>query len=195
MRRLRVRWIGQLVAVALVAGAATAVAQLSDNFTNPPAPVPGHGQTTYLTMKGAKTGTFTGGVTLRTHVGAIAVLALQGGLASPVSASGLPTGRAACTGIDFRKPTDRATPLLIAAAANDETITTATFSEYQTSPSGVESLTLQIKLTNAIITSVHHVDSTTTGPYDDVTLVPSVVSYLWKPTNTVAQYSCLGAAR
>lgn len=188
--RLRVRWMGQLVAVALVAGAATAVAQLSDNFTNPPAPVPGHGLTTFLTMTGQKTGAFTGGVTQKGHEGAIAVLALQGGLRVPVSNTGVPSGRAACNGIDFRKPTDQATPLLFTAAADNETITSATFSEFQASANGTEALTLQIRLTNAHITSIHHVNSTTTGAYEDVTLAPTTVAYTWKPTGTASKYGC-----
>jgi type VI secretion system Hcp family effector len=190
--RLRLGRIGQLVAVALVAGAATAVAQLSDNFTNPPAPVPGHGTTTYLTMTGSH-GPFTGGVTAKGHAGAIAVLGLDGGITDTLSSTGQPVGRAACDGVNFRKPTDRATPLLIAAAGDGETITTATFNEYQPAGAGTETLALQINLTDSIITSMHHVDSTTTGAYDDVTLVPAKVTYTWKPTGTVATYTCASA--
>jgi type VI secretion system Hcp family effector len=182
------------VAVALVAGAATAVAQLSDNFTNPPAPVPGHGQLTFLSMTGQHTGAFTGGVTQKGHVGAIGVLGLEAGLTVSVGSTGQPNGRAVCSGISFRKATDRATPLLFAAAGNNELITTATFTEYQTSTAGGQTQALQIKLTNAYITAVHHVDSTTSGPYEDVTLEPQKVTFTWKPAGTVAVYNCFAAA-
>jgi type VI secretion system secreted protein Hcp len=177
--------------VAITAGAATGIAQLSDNFTSPAAPVPGHGVLTYLSMKGAHTGAFTGGVTQAGHKGAIAVLGLDVELTVPTSQStGLPSGKAVCKGLNFRKPTDRATPLLFAAAATGETITSAIFNEYQTSPAGKQMLTLQIRLTNAFISSLHHVNATTTGAYDDATLVPSAVTLTWKPTNTTSQYNC-----
>jgi type VI secretion system Hcp family effector len=189
--RPRVRWIGQLVAVALVVGAATAFAQLSDNFTNPPAPVPGHGTLTYLTMTGSVTGKFTGGVAQKGHEGAIAVLGLDAGLTVATDQNtGLPTGRAACDGVHFRKPTDRATPLLLHAAGTGENITSAYFNEYQTSPSGQAQIALQVKLTNARITSLHHVTATTTGAFDDLTLVPAVVRFTWKPSNTVSEFTC-----
>jgi type VI secretion system secreted protein Hcp len=190
MGRFRLRWIGPLVAVALTAGAATGLAQLSDNFTNPAAPVPGKGLVTYLSMTGT-TGKFTGGVTQGSHAGDISVLALDFGLATPIDPStGQPTGRAACNGIDFRKPTDRATPLLFSAAAAGQNITSATFDEYQGGAQGIQTLALEIKVTNAIITSVHHVDGTTTGAYDDVTLKPGQVTMTWKPGNIKAQFSC-----
>jgi type VI secretion system secreted protein Hcp len=193
--RVRLRWTGPLIAVAIVAGATTAIAQLSDDFTNPPAPIPGHGQVTYLTMIGAHTGAFTGGVVQRTHEGAIAVLALDGGLTVPTDqATGQPAGRATCNGVEFRKPTDRATPLLFDAAANNENITSATFNEYAANSQGAAVLTLQLRLTNAHLTSVHHVNGTTSGAYDDVTLVPSTVRVTWKPTGTVSQYDCRAPA-
>jgi type VI secretion system secreted protein Hcp len=174
---------------------ATAVAQLSDNFTNPPAPVPGHGHVTYLTMTGARTGAFTGGVTLKGHAGAIEVLGLDGGLTDQIdSSTGQATGKTLCTGINFRKPTDRSTPQLFNAAATLETITTATFDEYQVTSTGALQVALQIKLTNAHVTSIHHVTATTTGAFDDVTLVPSTVRVTWKPANVFSQHNCTAGA-
>ena len=190
MGRVRLRWAGPLAAVAIAAGAATGIAQLSDNFTNPPAPVPGHGSLTYLTMTGAHTGVFTGGVTQKAHVGAIAVLGLDAGLTAATSSTGTPVGRVTCDGVNFRKPTDRATPPIFAAAADGETIKTAVFNEYEPSPNGTQHLALQIKLTNSFIVSAHHVTATTTGPYDDVKLVPASVKITWAPSATVSQFSC-----
>ncbi|MFL5823304.1 MAG: type VI secretion system tube protein TssD [Solirubrobacteraceae bacterium] len=194
--RVRLRWAGPLAAVAIVAGAATGIAQLSDNFTNPAAPVPGHGMLTYLTMTGSHTGQFTGGVTQKGHEGTIAVLGLDTGVTVALGAGsgGAGSGRPVCDGVNFRKPTDRATPLIFAAAAVGETIIGATFNEYHTTPSGQDQLAFQIKLTNSHIASVHHVAATTTGAYDDIKLVPEAVKYTWKPTNTVTQWNCNAAA-
>jgi type VI secretion system Hcp family effector len=135
----------------------------------------------------------TGRLRLR-WVGPLGVIGLDGGLTVATSSStGLPTGRVSCDGINFRKPTDRSTPALFAAAARGETISNATFNEYQLFSSGVRTLALQTKLKNVFISSLHHVNATTTGAYDDVTPVPAVVTLTWKPTNKTSQVSCHSA--
>jgi type VI secretion system Hcp family effector len=180
-----------LAALAIVVGGSAAYGALSDNFTNPPAPVPGAAALTYLTMKGARSGAFPGGVTSGPHSGAIKVLGLDFGLTTPVDATtGRPTGRVACDGVNFRKPADRSTPRLLASEATGEVITNAVFTE--TNPAGATTLT--VTLTNSLLSRVHHVNAMTTGSYDDVTLLPqrvSVQSATGKQAVTVS-YSCAG---
>jgi type VI protein secretion system component Hcp len=170
---IRFRWVGPLVAVALVAGAATGIAQLSDNFTSHSAPLPLHGpMSTYLVMTGADTGQFDGGSTWTPEKGAIALIGLDTEYTSGDFAAG-------CQDISFRKPTDGTTPLLFNSLNNDESITNATFTEWKGGPTsgggggkGPQRV-FQIKVAGGHITSVHHVWATTTGAYEDVTVRPT----------------------
>ncbi len=184
MGKLRVRWIGPLVAVAIVAGAATGLAQLSDNFTNPAAPVPGPAPASYLVTKNPA---ITGGATASGHKGQISVLGLDFGA----------NYNSLCSGLDFRKPTDQATPTLFNAAMTNQTIGTATFTEYRAAgpvKGSAPEPTLQIIATNSTV-SIHHVDATTTGAYDDVTLTPNNVTIKWlagpSSQHTATHFQCV----
>ena len=181
MGRAGLRWVGPLVAVAIVAGAATAFGDLSGDFSSPPAPVPGHGYDTFLQMTGAQTGKFTGGVTLKSFAGAIDVLALD----MPSTT----TGTTPCAGIQFRKVTDGSTPQIFSAAQRNEQITKAVFSEIRPNPKG-DLVTVRITALYGYISSVRHVDSTTTGAYDDVTLAPQNVTIQYLPAHTTTTYAC-----
>lgn len=185
MGRFRFRWIWSLVAVAMVAGAATGFAQLSDNFSSPAAPVPvvsGPALATYLTMKGQNTGTFKGGYMLNKQTGLIKVIGLDMGYDTTATPS--------CSDIEFRKLTDQTTPQLFHSARSGEQITSAAFNEYRTDPKGgTQSLALQIRMEGGVIKSIHHVDSVTTGPYDDVVLRPEGnVTVTWVPSHISDQY-------
>jgi type VI secretion system Hcp family effector len=193
MRRPRLRLAVPLAATSIVVGASAAFGALSDNFTNPTAPVPGHGAFAYLTMKGATTGTFTGGVTVSGHAGEIEVLALDFGLTTPVdAATGQSSGPTACDGVSFRKPTDRSTPLLVSAETSGEAITSAVFDEVGSGgAAGIAQNVFTVTLTNATITSVHHVDATTTGAYEDVTLTaPETVTVTWNQGGITSTFNC-----
>jgi type VI secretion system Hcp family effector len=183
-----------LAATALVVGASAAFGALNDNFSKPGAPVPGNGPVAFLTMRGATSGAFTGAVTEPRHHGAIEVLALDFGLSHPIAPStGLAIGHSICAGVSFRKPTDRTTPRLFAAAATNEVITRAVFDEAGRGPGSANALT--IELTNATVTSVHHVDATTTGRYEDVTLAPQKITFIWEPGGVTAEHDCHRASQ
>jgi type VI secretion system secreted protein Hcp len=180
-----------LAAVAIVVGSAAAFGALGESYTPPPAPVPGKGLPSYLAMKGQKTGNFTGGSTQKGREGQIQVLALDFGLKSPRDpASGLPTGRTICDAVNFRKPIDQSTPLLLNAISTNENITTAVFNEFRTTPQGAEQQFFTVELTNASIASVHAVTATTTGAYEDVTMIPQTVKVTWKTGGIVTTYDC-----
>lgn len=183
MGRRNLRRVGLLVAVAIVAGAATAFGQLSSDFSSPPAPVPGgKGNAIYLRMTGAKPGEFTGPVTVTGFRGTIDVLALD--------MSSTPPGQTPCSGIEFRKPTDQTTPQLFLSERTNESIPTAIFTEVHKSTTGRLTGLLKITASKSTISSVHHVDSTTTGAYDDVTLTPTKVQVEWIPTGHITLYTC-----
>jgi type VI protein secretion system component Hcp len=181
MGRSRLRLVGLLAAVAIVAGAATAFGDLTSDFSSPAAPVPGGtGSRIYLQMTGSLTGKFTGGVKVRGYTGAIDVLALD--------FSSTPTGQAPCNPIEFREPTDQQTPPILASTFRNETIT-AVFNEVHVTTKTTD-LMFKVTASNAKITSIHHVDSTTTGAYEDVTLTPTKVAVEWVPTKHITQYLC-----
>lgn len=191
----RLRLTVSLAAIAFVVGASAAFGALNNNFTKPGAPVPGHGPVAFLTMRGATSGAFIGGVTEPHHQGAIAVLALDFGLSHPTQPStGLALGHSVCTGVNFRKPTDRTTPRLFAAAATNEVITRAVFDEVGPAPGG-NANSLTIELTNATVTSAHHVDATTSGRYEDVTLAPQRITFTWEPGAVTAEHDCHRASQ
>jgi type VI protein secretion system component Hcp len=183
MGKRHFRWVGLLVSVAIVAGAATAYGDLSGDFSSPPAPVPGGShQDIYLQLVGATPGTFKGGVTTKGYEGDIQVLALD------LPSTG--NGQSPCSSIEFRKPTDASTPSLFLSQRENETISRATFMEARTTSGRPPYVVLKITATNATLTSVHHVDSTTTGPYEDVTLAPTKMSIEYVPTKHTVLYTC-----
>jgi type VI secretion system secreted protein Hcp len=184
-------WSVPLAAIAIVVGAAAAFGALGESYTPPPAPVPGKGLATFLAMKGQKTGSFIGGATQKGREGQIQVIALDFGLKSPRDpASGLPTGKTICEGVNFRKPTDQSTPLLLNALSTNENITSAVFNEFRPSTQGSEQQFFTVELTNSSLAVLHAVTATTTGAYDDVTLIPQQVKVTWKPGGIVATYDC-----
>jgi type VI protein secretion system component Hcp len=186
----RFRWITPLVAVALVAGAATGIAQLSDNFNHGGAPLPKHGlMETYLSMTGANTGKFEGPATFFRESRTIPLVALDTEYDSNDFSP-------ACQDISFRKATDQTTPLLFASLNSGEEITSATFDEWRVGKQPMR--TFQISLTGGHITAVHHVWASTTGAYDEVTLRPTgnLTFTYWaendagKSTKTSKQLTC-----
>jgi hypothetical protein len=178
---IRFRWIGPLVAVALVAGAATGIAQLSDNFSNRAAPTPPHGlMSAFLSMTGGDTGHFDGPSTFKGEPRSIPLIAID----TEFNSSDFSAG---CQDISFRKAVDQTTPLLFNSLNSDETITSATFTEWKAGehPSRIFQITLSGGSAGHLI-SVHHVWATTTGPYDDVTLRPTgnITFTSWEETAT-----------
>ena len=92
----------------------------------------------------------------------------------------LRTGRSVCDGVDFRKPTDAATPALFGSLSKNGTIARAVFREHA----------LTITLTDAVLHSVRHLVAGTTGAYEDVTLVPSEIEFAWTVTGQTAGHRC-----
>ena len=182
MGKTRFRWVGLLVSVAIVAGAATAFGDLTSDFSPTAAPVPGGtGSYIYLQMTGTTASQFTGPVQVSGYRGAIDVLALD--------LTSTPTGTSPCNGIEFRKPTDQTTPALFLAQRTNEAIKSAVFDEVHSLTKG-SVVMLRATASNLTITSIHHVDSTTTGAYEDVTLTPAKVAVEWVPTKHITQYLC-----
>ena len=186
------RFAVPLAAAAIVIGASVASGALDGNFTNREAPVPGQGTLGYLKMTGATTGTFVGDVNTRGHAGAIGVLALDLGLTRPVDEGGRVLGRERCDAVSFRKRTDRSTPQLFHAEATNETITSAVFDQVSPgTPNAPSATVLTVDLTNAVISSIHHVDATTTGAYEDVTLIPQKMTVTWTAGGIASSVECL----
>lgn len=177
MRVSALRWTLLLAFVGAILGGPAAYGALRDEFAPPAAPLPGHAAIAELTMTGQRTGNFTGGGPR----GAINVVGLSFGLSQSLNASnGLLSGKSACSGIDFRKPTDPSTPALFASQATNETITSARFRERG----------LTITLTHSVLASVRHVAAGTTGAYEDVALFPHEIEVTWDATGHTAVHRC-----
>lgn len=120
----------------------------------------------YLTLKGQKQGTITGGVTQKGREGSIQVQYMQSEIISPRdAASGLPTGKRQHKPFVLRKSLDQSTPMLISALVNNEVLTEWTLKFWKPSVTGAETQHFTIKLTNANIASynLYHPDSMDTG--------------------------------
>ncbi len=123
-----------------------------------------HAETGFLSIKGQKTGEIKGELMQKGHEGWSSVLSMDYGLTIPTdTASGMATGRRAHQGISFTLRWSKATPLLLNAAATNETLTDVQFQRWtpQTAAAtgiGVEINADTIQLTNAHITSLKIVD-------------------------------------
>lgn len=178
MRVSVLRWILLPAVVGIILGAPAASGALHDEFAPPAAPLPGHAAIAELAMTGRVTGNFRGGG----PNGAINVVGLSFGLSESLDArSGSVSGRPICSGVDFRKPTDAATPALFASLATSEIISRATFRERG----------LTITLTDAALSSIRHVVAGTTGAYEDVTLFPREIEFTWDATGHTAVHRCV----
>lgn len=178
MRVPALRWTLLLAFVGVILGGPAAYGALRDEFAPPAAPLPGHAAIAELTMIGRATGNFTGGG----PNGAVNVVGLSFGLSrSQDVESGLLGSKALCSGVEFRKPTDAATPALFASLARNEVIARATFRERG----------LTITLTDAALTSVRHVVAGTTGAYEDVTLFAHQIEFTWDATGHTAVHRCV----
>lgn len=179
MRVSALRWTLLPAVVGVVLGAPAAYGALRDEFAAPAPPLPGHTAVIgELTMTGKVQGRFRGGAAN----GAINVLGTSLGLSQSVDTHhGFLTGKTVCSGVEFRKPTDSATPALFASLATNETITTARFSERG----------LTITLTDAVLSSVRHVVAGSTGAYEDVTFVPRGIEITWDANGHSASHQCI----
>jgi type VI secretion system secreted protein Hcp len=115
----------------------------------------------YLKLKGQKQGDIKGGVTVKSHAGQIAVIAVSHSIISPRdAASGLPTGKRMHKPFVITKEIDRSTPLLLNALATNENIVSFTLNFYQPNLEGLEYNYYRIELTNASIASIEtHLDN------------------------------------
>jgi type VI secretion system secreted protein Hcp len=115
----------------------------------------------YLQLKGQKQGDIKGSVTITGRVGTMGIVAVTHSIVSPRDPqSGLPTGKRMHKPISVRKDIDQASPLLLSALVNNETLTLYKLDFYQTNKAGVEKNIYRIELTNASISSydVHQDD-------------------------------------
>jgi type VI secretion system secreted protein Hcp len=104
----------------------------------------------FLKVTGAKQGQIKGGVTQKGREGTIPVTAFSYGVISPRdSASGLPTGKRQHRPVLVTSPTGPQTPKLFEALVTNEDLTAVELDVYEPNRTGVESLALTIKLTNA----------------------------------------------
>jgi type VI secretion system secreted protein Hcp len=109
-------------------------------------------QSFYITIQGKNQGAIKGDVTLKGHEGAILGLALSHEIVSPRDpASGLPTGKRMHKPLTLTTPWGSATPKLLTAMYNNETLTSVHMSFWRPTPAGVEAQFMTIDLTNASV--------------------------------------------
>jgi type VI protein secretion system component Hcp len=177
MRVPALRWTLLLAFVGVILGGPAAYGALRDEFAPPATPLPGHAAIAELTMIGKVTGIFRGGG----PNDAINVVGLSFELNQRVDPHTLHlNGRSDCGGVDFRKPSDAATPALFTSLSTNEVISSARFRERG----------LTITLTDAVFASVRHVAAGTTGAYEDVTLVPRQIDFTWDATGRTSTHHC-----
>ena len=186
MSRIRVLRVAvPLTAVAIVAGAAAAFGDVSENFTPPTAPT---GTVAYLKASDAN-GPIVGTSTTKARPGQILVIALEFGVEAPYNSGNI--GQTACDGVTFRKPVDISTPRWYQDAENGDRLTSAVFDESAAtaSPSGAGA-GLLVTLTSVAVTAVHTVDGGKAGlNYEDVTLHPDHVVISW-PGHGSTSFNC-----
>jgi type VI protein secretion system component Hcp len=178
MRNLHLRWSLALAVVVIVVGGSVAFAAFRDNFDRPAAPVAKSGTVAQLTLTGRNSGHIPGsGIN-----GTIRVVGLDFILkrASFDAQTQLPAGKDLCRGVSFRKPTDASTPILFAAESTNEVMTQAVFRENG----------FAIRLTDAVVASVHHLATADTGQYEDVVLAPSTIEFEWSAGGITANHDC-----
>ena len=112
-------------------------------------------QAFYITAQGQKQGAIKGDVTQKGHEGAILGLALSHDITSPRDpASGLPTGKPMHKPLTVTIPWGSATPRLLNALYNNETLTTVHLSFLRTTPAGIDAEFMTIDLTNASVSEI-----------------------------------------
>lgn len=136
-----------------------------------------HADQGFLQIKGQKTGEMKGDAFQKGHEGWNTVKAIDYALTVPTdTATGMATGRRSRQGISFTLNWSKATPLLLAAAGNNETLTDVEFQRWlpqmaAATGTGTEVDSDNIHLTNARISSLKIIDQNT----DDKVLEPIVI--------------------
>ncbi len=164
---IRLRWAAPIAAIVLATGAAAAVADLGDTFTQPETPAPAPEATVIF----ADVPGVTGDADTKGFKGQIRVVALDYGLKSASSP---------CEGVHFRAPVSLATPQLDLLAAGDKAVPSIGFTMLAPSDGSLVTV-FKLVLNDPRIKSVHTVltgplDARIhpAGPYDDVTVAPGV---------------------
>ena len=109
----------------------------------------------YITITGQKQGAIKGDVTLKGHEGAILGLALSHEIVSPRDPqSGLPSGKRMHKPMTITTPWGAATPKLLTALYNNETLTSLHICFFRTTQSCAEAQFMTIDLTNASVSDL-----------------------------------------
>ena len=147
----------------------------------------------YLKLKGQKQGEIKGSVTQKGREGTILVFAVDHSVISPRdAASGLPTGKRMHKPIRITKEVDKASVPLYSALVTNENIPEWELNFWSPKTavakggSGAEAQYFTIKLTNAIITSIHLVKPNTKDPnlhqlpdYEEVEFTYQKIEWIW----------------
>lgn len=138
------------------------------------------------TCTGQVQGVIKSDVTLTGHSGQWAITKISDGLTTPIDvATGLPTGRRAEQGVKITMSASPASIGLINAEVNNENLKTCTFTFYRTTVRGVLQAYLQLKLTNAVVSSYALSGTPTTGAATTFGFVAQKYERTWLvPTKT-----------
>ena len=129
--------------------------------------------TIYVRIKGARQGFFKGGVTGKAHEGYSHCSLVDDQIDVPRDpATGLATGRPVHKPLLLDLALDAAAPQLYNALLDDEVLTDGSIEFWSTTTTGVARLAYQIKLTNAVLTSVRTVQPGSTASAGE--LLPAV---------------------
>ena len=142
----------------------------------------------YLTLEGQE-GPIEGSVTIEGREGTIEAIEIHHLVSVPIDpGTGLPTGRRKHEPFIFTKRIDKASPLLLKALANSETLPSAMFWYYRIDATGAEEHYYTVHLTNAMVVAVEPVSVNTYDPastsfpdMERVRLIYERILHRWEP--------------
>ena len=149
----------------------------------------------YLKLKGQKTGEIKGSVTQKGREGKIMVIATNHEVTSPRDpASGLPTGKRMHKPFVITKELDKASPLLYNVLVNNENVQEWELQFWRPSATGAEQQHYTVKLVNANIASIaarmpnnKHPDLMKFETYEEIAFTYQKIIWTWTEGGITAE--------
>lgn len=142
----------------------------------------------YLKLAGERQGQIKGGVTKAGHEGAIKVTSVSHQVSMSVApATGLATGKRQHKPFVITKPVDKSSPILHAALADNETLTTFELGVYEPGAKSKDAPTYRIRLTNARVTSIQLGMDKDGNLRQDVAFTYQKIEWVWMAGGIMAE--------
>lgn len=144
----------------------------------------------YVKVEGTKLGWIKGESKIKTHPDWIRGYAYESGITSPRDpATGQATGKRVHEPLTFLKQVDRSSPLLAQALATNEALNAVQFQFVRADPAtGVSFVFYEVRLTNAMVSSLHVGDTlgTSGAVHETVAFTYQTIDWTYRPAPTAA---------